>query len=285
MKPAKIIIFVLAFLVEAFAVGKTVKISDRATPEIYPLAQIAPAPTVPAQLPTKINLADENVDWQPVDETKFKLKLLETGEGFHGDEIEAKSGEKWLGLFHKNGEYFISPTKIKVIPAHDEISDGKDQKIKTGKTVMTDTKANAVFLLKNSKIRQSGKVRTVFNADDYTQSFELTNDSRKEFEFNGDKYVLKVENRRTDSKFLTAGSRLILSRNGSEQILYYLKDGCNDCSWRLYWAGDLDADGKLDFYIDLNDHYDVTDKQLFLSAPADKEKLVKHVASFTTYGC
>ncbi len=36
----------------------------------------------------------------------FKIKLLVTGSSFHGDEVKAKSGEIWLGLFKENDEYY-----------------------------------------------------------------------------------------------------------------------------------------------------------------------------------
>src|SRR5262245_10920857 len=47
--------------------------------------------------------SDTGIEWQEEDPTKFTIKLQETGEGFHGDEVNAKNNETWLGLFNKNG--------------------------------------------------------------------------------------------------------------------------------------------------------------------------------------
>lgn len=60
---------------------------------------------------------------------------------------------------------------------------------------------------------------------------------------------------------------------------------CDDCGWGIYWAGDLDGDGKLDLYLDLANHYNVGQYRLFLSSPAEKGKLVKEVANFRFVGC
>jgi hypothetical protein len=53
----------------------------------------------------------------------------------------------------------------------------------------------------------------------------------------------------------------------------------------LVWAGDLDGDGRLDLYMDLTDHYNVTNYVLFLSSRAVTGELVKQVASRRYVGC
>ena len=71
----------------------------------------------------------------------------------------------------------------------------------------------------------------------------------------------------------------------SGQVLYSLQDCGNDPSWRLLWAGDLDRDGKLDLYVSVTQHYNVSERKLFLSSQADEGQLVKEVADFVTSGC
>ncbi len=53
----------------------------------------------------------------------------------------------------------------------------------------------------------------------------------------------------------------------------------------LYWVGDLDRDGKPDFFTNLylNENGDYLN--LYLSSRAKKGKLVKKVAVFATSGC
>src|SRR5687768_2731605 len=58
-------------------------------------------------------------------EIKYKFELMETGE-FHGDEVTAESGEKWVGLFGKNNDFHLASTNINVRLVHDEIVDGNN---------------------------------------------------------------------------------------------------------------------------------------------------------------
>lgn len=246
---------------------------------------------IPAKFPTssespkiKQPLKEEKIDWKEEDSKKLKIKLLETGEEFHGDQVKAKSGEIWLGLFKDKEKYYLRRTKLKIFRVHDSIVDAEEN-IKTGKSVFTDVPAQAVFLLKNAKTLREGEIKTIFFAGGIDETTGFKNGSRKEFEFNEENYHLRVENQINSDEFLSKGSKLTLAHNGKEQILIYLKDGCDDCGWNLYWVGDLDRDGKLDFYIDLSGHYNVSDKRLFLSSQADDGKLVKYVANFWTNGC
>jgi hypothetical protein len=53
----------------------------------------------------------------------------------------------------------------------------------------------------------------------------------------------------------------------------------------LDWAGDLDRDGKPDFYFSLYVHDNVEYQNLFLTSSAKKGKLVKKIAMWFTNGC
>ena len=79
------------------------------------------------------NLVDEN-------DEKLTIKLLETGEGFHGDEIFAKSGESWLGLFENKHGFFLKRAKVKIRRVYDPVVDGYENAVsrKTGKNVSPD---------------------------------------------------------------------------------------------------------------------------------------------------
>lgn len=275
-------VFLFTFFIGYVFVPTTKKQKEISFETATKLIKESPAPVEIKNAPETI---EENIDWQEEDESKFKIKLLETGEGFHGDQVQAKSGEIWLGLFKQKDKFFLRSTKLKIRRVHDVVVDGEDENVKTGKSVFTNVNAQAVFLLKNAKMLREGEIKTLYFAADIDENTELRNGSQKNFEFNGDKYTLRVENKISSDEFLGKGSKLILSRNGTEQILNYLKDGCDDCFWNLYWVGDLDRDGKLDFYFDLSWHYNVMDKRLFLSSQADKGKMIKNIANFWTNGC
>ena len=59
----------------------------------------------------------------------------------------------------------------------------------------------------------------------------------------------------------------------------------DEAQWVLLWAGDLDGDGRLDLYMNLSTHYNVSARRLFLSSAAASGALVREVAVFQTTGC
>ncbi len=76
-----------------------------------------------------------------------KVMLIEAGDGFHGNEIHARSGEKWLGLFVEKGRSFLAYTTVRVLRINDPVVD-EEPKQKTGKAVIIDRKAKSYFLLR-----------------------------------------------------------------------------------------------------------------------------------------
>lgn len=223
----------------------------------------------------KPEILAENTDWKEEDKSKFKIKLLETGEGFHGNEINAKSGETWLGLFKEKDKYNLRSVKIKVRPGFDGVSDEPGEM--TGKDVIVKGKRQPLFLVKNADMLREGEIKTVFFAESFDDAINLYNGFVAEYKLNNKKYTLRVEGG-------TNSSTLILESENNKQILYFV-DGMGDATWNLLWVGDLDKDGKLDLYADMPVFYNFSQKRLFLSSQAEDGKLVKQVALFHTTGC
>jgi hypothetical protein len=244
----------------------------------FPITQIVQTQMIDRNDETKFETPSQPIEYDWEHPRKFKTKLLETGD-FHSEDLTGKSGETWFGLFQQGKISILIPTKIKIKKITEpELFD---------KEVSTTNKGKSIFLIKNAKILRQGEIQTVFlqNEEEFDETASLKNGSDKNFEFNGEIYNLRVENSLSKDEFPSRGSKLILSFNGKEQILTYLKENCDDCGWSIYWIGDLDRDGKLDFYLDLSEHYNVIDKVLFLSSKAEKNKLVKAVANLGTVGC
>lgn len=218
---------------------------------------------------------EEIVDWKEEDDSKFKIKLLETGEGFHGDQINAKSGEIWLGLFKENGAYLLRSTKIKVRLVRDEMVDEIGRK--TGKNVSVNGKNQPIFLLKKADMLREGEVKMLFYNPEGEELASFEKPFVAEYEINNKKYTLRAERIDNSAKFT-------LETENVKQILYSV-DRMGDATWSLSWVGDLDGDGKLDVFADLNDFYNFSERRLFLSSQAEKGKLVKQVANFWTSGC
>lgn len=76
---------------------------------------------------------DRELEWFENYDQKYKIKMLAAGE-FHGDEVKARSGETWLGLFKLGNDFFLAQAKIKVKLVHDVIVDNKPAQ-KTGKGI------------------------------------------------------------------------------------------------------------------------------------------------------
>lgn len=293
-------VFLIALVIGYITVPPVVAIRELPS-EMTP--SMIDAVEIQTKEPDDLDVIDE-VGNEYGDENHFKIKLLETGEGFHGDEITAKNGEKWLGLFNENGAYSLRQATLRVLRDHDPIIDDEPQ-IKTGKSVSVEGKIKPIFLLKNAPNLREGKIAIYFKglswkeamadaSTEYAGENMTSLDKRfsQEFGTNGDEFTLKVvKAKNKEGEKLLA---LILEQNGIRQVLhttwtsYEGERGTEEWlgqTGTLYWVGDLDGDRKPDFYLDLFVHDNVANKALFLSSKAEKGKLVKKVAHFVTTGC
>ena len=80
-------------------------------------------------------------------------------------------------------------------------------------------------------------------------------------------------------------SPLIFTQGSRRQVLYSWPAGLTDQAASLVWAGDLDHDGKLDFYLILSQLYNIQVHTLFLSSRAKIGQLVGAAAVFSQSGC
>lgn len=214
------------------------------------------------------------------------LGLLETGE-FHGDEVSAQNGERWLGLHVTDQHSTLLRYQLTVESVHDPITDHGTSE-KTGKKVSVNLPLEPLFLVKSAKILSGGPVTTVFKqAADYEKSLERV--SPHNMKLAEATYVLKVVGSEDGAKCsehsFPKNARLVLGSGDVEQVLYSI-DGCgNEPYWYLLWAGDLDRDGKLDLYLSVTQHYNVAERKLFLSSGTREGQLVREVAEFVTSGC
>jgi len=287
-------VFLLTFLIGYVSVLPTQKVSPKiitvtAIPEKLPMPSIAPT--------SELETIEEVEHWTDEEKNPYKIKLLETGEGFHGDQIDAKSGDIWLGLFKEQGSYSLRSTKIKIRRVRDDIIDGANGTKKTGKSVDVEGKLKPIFLLKNAGKLREAKITTLFQGltmDEISEVEEsklirnetlttLKKDFVQKYKIGGKAYGLKViEAKNKNNQKILA---LILENDGIRQVLHTINAEYADSLGTLSWVGDLDRDEKPDFYFDLYIQENVVYRVLFLSSEADKEKLVKIVAEFWTTGC
>lgn len=215
----------------------------------------------------------------------LSVGLLETG-SFHGEEVSARTGEKWLGLYIVDNHSILIKARLRVETVHDDIGDGPEEK--TGKDVSVDSPLEPIFLVKRAPRLSEGPVNTIFvEKPDYEKTLEKV--SPLDLKLDHTSYVLKVvgseDGAQCSEHAFPRKPQLVLTSGESTQVLYSLEDCGNEPYWYLLWAGDLDRDGKLDLYVSVSYHYNISQKKLFLSSQAAKGELVKEVAEFVTGGC
>jgi hypothetical protein len=281
-------VFLLTFLIGYVSVLPTKKTSAPNEPEKITLqtqnhqdfSKELPEPTVES----KPNLRTFQTEgfWEKY-KGQYNKRLLETGEVSNVEDIKAKSGEKWFGLFNKNGKDFLRLTEIKVSWTD---SDWKKVSVKD--------KTEPLFLLKNGKNLKQGEVKTLLREKNWQEESETdeTEESNtvkegfvKKFDLGERKYTLRAE-KGLDEEGKTILVLLLESGNKSQIVhfIYYMEAG--DYVGNLYWVGDLDRDGKLDLYMDFYGYekggYETG---LFLSSEAEKGNLVGKIEYFMLGGC
>lgn len=278
-------VFITTFLLGYFVAPKLIRSFEKK--EITNIVQEA-TPILPT---TQTEDVLEEINESDDINRNFKIKLLETGDGFHGEQVNAKSGETWLNLFNKGNKFYLKKTKIKIQQVFDTVVDDENKKEKTGKTV---TVANnpSIFLLKKADFLKEGEIESYFgrshpeddDAEENIDYLSLKVGFSKDFVIDGEKYNLRVKKGLNQNKEKIIA--LVLENNEISQTLHSLKYfDDNDYLGTLFWVGDLDRDKKPDFYLDLYIHDNLEDRYLFLSTKAARGKLVEKVANFWTNGC
>lgn len=220
----------------------------------------------------------------PVRKLFADVRLLETGEGFHGAEVKARSGEKWLGLYVTESGSELMESIIKIRLVNDPIVD-EDELSATGKRVDVEYPTEPLLLVKNAPGVKPGPVTTIFyaKADEF---FSLYKHSPVSLKLGTCSYQLKLVGSGPGAdSILPRDPQLLLTDGEITQVLCTLEGEVSDIDWSLCWAGDLDGDGKVDLYADLRPHYNVSERVLFLSSQAKTGQLVAKVAEFVTTGC
>jgi hypothetical protein len=264
--------------------------------ELGPIQLSELIPEVPDK-PERLEVFDD----RKVSPNDFSVKILRTGRNFHADQISAKSGEKWFGVFNENASFILRSATLKVKRVPDEIVHGPNSENKgklTGKSVSVSGMYDPIFLVKDSPRLRPGPVTTLFvgEREDWkggsTQPTFLDKNFHKAFELGGKTYELKVVKAQN-----TQGDRilaLLLEGDGKRQLIHTFwtrgEGEHGEKEWlgsvgKLYWIGDLDRDNKPDLYLSLFAHETIYEAYLLLSSKADQGDLVKKAALFSTNGC
>jgi hypothetical protein len=89
-----------------------------------------------------------------------RMSVIETGR-FHGDEVTAKSDQRWLGLFLTKHSSALRYSRLRVRHVTDDVMDYGTQK--TGKRVSVDSPREPLFLVRGAEMLRPGRVITIFS--------------------------------------------------------------------------------------------------------------------------
>lgn len=193
-------------------------------------------------------------------------RVLSPG-SFHGDEVKAKDGESWFGLYDIESGCCLSITELQIEPALDPYFDREDER--TGKLVSADDgDGEPLFLLRPMDSPfQEGPVTTVL-----VNSPVLLPDTTISLGAFGSLFTTEKGLFLTDGEIVQRLSDVYPEPYGEHVF--------------VVWAGDLDGDGLVDVMLDDQPHYAYNQRLvLFLSSEADRYSLVKEVAVFTAVSC
>lgn len=221
-----------------------------------------------------------------IDISEFKSPD-KTWPSYSRTELEAKSGENWLGLYESGGKVSLAETKVRRSPRHGYIGPGDE----LYDWLHYERKGQLLFIVKGIGELKPSNVATIFlrtrTKNSETESLDVG--YRRIFNFAGREYVLRVTTgiQRDDERV----NVLVLESGGTSQIVTvnrYYKDQYTlyNSIGELLWVGDMDGDGKLDLYFsDFGFEKGGFGSNLYLSSPAKDGNLVERVAGFNSAGC
>lgn len=214
---------------------------------------------------------------------------------YHGEEIDAKTGETWWGLYQDGEGFTLRPTVIKVDRVYDPMGDEDGEA--TGKKVTAAGIEQPMLLIHGLPDPKEGPVKSSFSGSRFVfpgdyEDLPCDWRSDQDDQNSGDDYHLSALGTGLDGKYwpVITDYNLMLYRNtsnggGETQRLTFTERCDMDGRPVMLWAGDLDGDGKLDLLMDLTDHYNITALTLFLSTSAKEGEIVGKAAELVTYGC
>ncbi len=166
------------------------------------------------------------------------------------DKIILDDGEVWLGLYPAGNHAVVRTCKLRVRPVPSPL----DDQTKATKVEST-TNGPPLFLFKGTAAVKPGNVTSLYTNPDYDapETISVTLQNKK--------YVLRVAEEKEADGYRVL--RLKLKLGAKEMEL-------GNCPARdsIYpvWAGDLDADGRLDVYLRIEHHNFMTEQILYLSS-------------------
>lgn len=197
---------------------------------------------------------------------------------YHGNEVPSGSDGMWWAVCGSHGVAHLTVVEVKTESVHDLIVD-EDVSQKTGINVTVTGCQDPLLLIRNLEGAKNGKLITGKIMPNHSNQ-EIECFKKVTTKFSDDIFIIKKE------KISQTGYRLILTNKAKKQVIYTTDSSdLEGQGWSVNWVGDLDGDSKPDFLIEASNHYNVSERRLFLSTGATKNELVRFAASFRSVGC
>ncbi|MBL8242314.1 MAG: hypothetical protein JNM66_33115 [Bryobacterales bacterium] len=210
----------------------------------------------------------------------IRRRLLLVGDAFHGDEIHAQNGERWLALLPTPKGYRTEMVNLRITPVRDPVLDA--ERPFTGKRVRIRSAGTPVILLNGFAHLARRAVPTA-----RAGNFPLTAEIPVNFRFAGSKVELAVTPSGQSAE-VPGGRRVpilhVTLRQHGRLTTLPLVVAEEGNYVNLLWAGDLDGDGRLDLLFE-DTGYNWYSTRLFLSSAAKPGQFVGEVAQFYGTGC
>jgi hypothetical protein len=219
-------------------------------PVLALLLALAPAPKKPAAKPLPAS----------------PVRILAPGT-YARTEIAKDAAGLWWGLVKEADAFSLRPLKVRATPlALDEAR----PKVMDGVEVGTAEDAEAVLLVRGLKLA----ARPVPAAADLRIEGNEAGAQKVTGAFQGELFEIWSESMGEGS-----AKAILRLRMGSQTHALLVLEDCEDCTWDLLWAGDLDGDGKLDLLVGTTHLENKGLMRLFLSSQAKAPALAALAAT------
>jgi hypothetical protein len=203
--------------------------------------------------------------------------LLTLG-SYHEEEVLARPGDIWMSLLPTADGARLLRSAIRIEKYRDELAgDPVEQSSWTGKRIVADAVPAPIFFVAPSLGLTEGPVSTTLKE---ARVLEI------------DRSVL-LSGVGAPTHLTAIGKaggndracQIVLTAGAARQVLEDWGPCDEDGMPAVFWAGDIDRDGKLDLLADVRHHYNSNDIVLFLSSRATGAEMVGRAARFSTSGC
>jgi hypothetical protein len=207
---------------------------------------------------------------------------------FHRVDLDTLPARGWLALVRDDTHAELLPVTVAVAIVPDDIDpvDGPYTARKVW-AMGLDGDRRPVFMARGlAGLRASARVReaTIDGAPwDEQLGADLAYARRLRVALGASEYHLQVLPASRATR-LGEGATVRLQHGMDEQEIYRSAARPDEPAWLALWAGDLDADGRLDLYMDLAPSFNLSRRVLFLSSGAAPGAMVREAAVFETRG-